>query len=162
ELARLLPPAALGARRRRWPRDGAGDTLNKLEEERREVPGNETRSSRSSRRVSWRRLWILAPVVVFGIAAGGPLSAAWWLTKAWPVFVGDGPAGLDCRSVEVSWAGGVMRGWLCDSQPAKGAVLLLHGWRGSRRCMLDRARFLAAAKYSVLIPDLPAHGESSG
>lgn len=41
-------------------------------------------------------------------------------------------------------------------------MLLLHGVRSDRREMLDRARFLKAAGFSVLLIDLPAHGESSG
>jgi fermentation-respiration switch protein FrsA (DUF1100 family) len=41
-------------------------------------------------------------------------------------------------------------------------VLLLHGVRADRREMLGRARFLNQLGYAVLLPDLPAHGESSG
>jgi alpha-beta hydrolase superfamily lysophospholipase len=53
-------------------------------------------------------------------------------------------------------------GWFTRGVPKRGAVLLLHGVRSDRRQMLGRARFLAAAGYSVLLIDLPAHGESSG
>lgn len=41
-----------------------------------------------------------------------------------------------------------------------GAVLLLHGIRSDRRSMIDRARFLHALGYGVLLADLPGQGES--
>ncbi|MFZ6645091.1 alpha/beta hydrolase [Undibacterium sp. TJN25] len=51
-------------------------------------------------------------------------------------------------------------GWIAPGRPGSGAVLLLHGVRGDRRQMTDRARFLNRAGYTVLWIDLPAHGES--
>lgn len=53
-------------------------------------------------------------------------------------------------------------GWFARGQPGLGAVLLLHGVRSDRRQMVDRAKFLHAAGYAVLLIDLPAHGESGG
>lgn len=53
-------------------------------------------------------------------------------------------------------------GWFSRGKPGFGGVLLLHGVRSDRRQMLDRARFLHQAGYTVLLVDLPAHGESSG
>lgn len=41
-------------------------------------------------------------------------------------------------------------------------MLLLHGVRGNRRDMLSRAEFLHAHRYSVLLIDFQAHGESAG
>jgi alpha-beta hydrolase superfamily lysophospholipase len=43
---------------------------------------------------------------------------------------------------------------------ASGAVLLLHGIRSDRRSMVERARFLHAQGYGVLLVDLPGQGES--
>jgi fermentation-respiration switch protein FrsA (DUF1100 family) len=40
--------------------------------------------------------------------------------------------------------------------------LLLHPLRGNRDAMVTRARFLYRAGYTVLLVDLPAHGESGG
>lgn len=53
-------------------------------------------------------------------------------------------------------------GWFSRGNPGFGGVLLLHGVRSDRRQMLGRARFLHNDGYSVLLVDLPAHGESSG
>jgi len=53
-------------------------------------------------------------------------------------------------------------GWFSRGTPGLGAVLLLHGVRSNRRQMVQRAKFLHAAGYSVLLIDLPAHGESDG
>lgn len=52
-------------------------------------------------------------------------------------------------------------GWFARGD-GRGAILLLHGIRADRTQMLDRARFLLAEGYSVLLIDLPSHGESSG
>jgi fermentation-respiration switch protein FrsA (DUF1100 family) len=41
-------------------------------------------------------------------------------------------------------------------------VLLLHGVGANRSAMLTRARVLRRAGYTVLLVDLPAHGESAG
>ena len=77
--------------------------------------------------------------------------------------VGDLPSDLNGRSVEFpSASGATLRGWLLPGQQGEGAVVLMHGVRGSRLNMLSRARFLSAAGYTVLLFDFQAHGESSG
>lgn len=77
--------------------------------------------------------------------------------------VGDLPADLQGRAVSFpSASGATVRGWLIRGGKGSGAILLLHGVRGSRLDMLDRARFLARDGYSVLLIDLQAHGESTG
>lgn len=55
-----------------------------------------------------------------------------------------------------------IKGWFARGGRGKGAVLLLHGVRGDRTKMLPRALKLKSQGYSVLLVDLPAHGESSG
>lgn len=47
-------------------------------------------------------------------------------------------------------------------QKDAGAIVLMHGVRANRLSMLDRARFLRRAGFSVLLFDFQAHGESSG
>lgn len=98
---------------------------------------------------------VLAVVVVLG--AGEMVSR-----PAATRLVGLPPAELDAVSVRlpVSPTASVA-GWFSRGT-GRGAVLLLHGVRADRTQMLGRARFLRAAGYSVLLIDLPAHGESTG
>jgi len=75
--------------------------------------------------------------------------------------VGGLPAHLQGRDIEFeSGSGSKLRGWLIPGR--KGAVVLMHGFRGDRRQMLGRASFLSEAGYSVLLFDFQAHGESPG
>ncbi len=59
-------------------------------------------------------------------------------------------------------AGAAVRGWLLSGRPGAGAVLLLHGIGESHLAMLDRARFLSGAGYSVLLIDFRGHGDNGG
>lgn len=73
--------------------------------------------------------------------------------------VGVPPVNSTLESVTIN---GTISGWFSPGKPGFGAVLLLHGVRSDRRQMLERSKFLYAAGYSVLLIDLPAHGESDG
>ena len=77
--------------------------------------------------------------------------------------IGLAPAALDAESVVFPSASGtLLHAWFARGRAGAGAVLLLHGVGADRRVMLDRARFLRAAGYAVLLPDFQAHGESVG
>lgn len=77
--------------------------------------------------------------------------------------IGPPPAELHAQAVRIpSSSTEYVVGWLVPGKPNAGVVLLLHGVRGDRRNMLDRARFLNGHGFGVLLIDLPAHGESSG
>ncbi len=77
--------------------------------------------------------------------------------------LGDAPQDLHAENVRLSLAsGGFVAGWFARADAHRGAVLLLHSVRANRGSMVERARFLRHAGYSVLLIDLPAHGESSG
>lgn len=77
--------------------------------------------------------------------------------------IGALPTALQGRNVTfASTSGATIHGWLIEGQASKGAVILMHGVRDSRLSMLERARFLAAAGYAVLLFDFQAHGESQG
>jgi pimeloyl-ACP methyl ester carboxylesterase len=77
--------------------------------------------------------------------------------------IGKPPADLPVQSVEFpSSSGATLHGWFVSGQPGRGGVVLLHGIRANRRQMLDCARFLFHAGYSVLLFDFQAHGESIG
>lgn len=72
---------------------------------------------------------------------------------------------IDLRAEAVAFptvSGGAVKGWVTHGTPGKGALLLLHGVRSDRRQMVARARFLGKTGYSVMLIDLPAHGESTG
>lgn len=77
--------------------------------------------------------------------------------------VGSAPADLPAKSIILqSTPNNSVSGWLLRGTPGMGVVLLLHGIRGDRRQMLGRAKFLFQTGHSVMLIDLPAHGESSG
>ena len=86
-----------------------------------------------------------------------------YLSKAVHSTIGEAPPDLHATTVRIPTPSpGVVAGWFSRGQPGGGAVLLLHGVRGSRLDMLERARLLSRAGYSVLLIDLPGHGESTG
>jgi uncharacterized protein len=77
--------------------------------------------------------------------------------------IGLPPADLPTQSITLqSQNNGTISGWFVRGMPATGAVLLVHGIRSNRMQMLSRARLLYKQGYSVMLIDLPAHGESTG
>jgi len=77
--------------------------------------------------------------------------------------IGVAPPDLRALSVQIpSTKGERVSGWFARGLPNRGAVLLLHGVHADRRQMIPRALWLQSIGYSVLLIDLPAHGESSG
>lgn len=77
--------------------------------------------------------------------------------------IGAPPPDLPLRTVEFpSGSGATLRGWLGLQSGDAAGVVLLHGIRADRMSMIERARFLFLAGYSVLLIDLQAHGESTG
>lgn len=91
------------------------------------------------------------------------LQIGWWLTRPAQQEVGPPPTDLPIRPVTFSsQSGASLRGWFIPGQRGAGAILLLHGIHANRLAMLERARFLHRAGYSVLLFDFQAHGESLG
>lgn len=77
--------------------------------------------------------------------------------------VGDAPAELAAKKVQFqSQSGATIHGWFVPGKKNVGAIILMHGVRANRLSMLDRARFLHRAGFSVLLFDFQAHGESAG
>jgi fermentation-respiration switch protein FrsA (DUF1100 family) len=98
-----------------------------------------------------------------GILAGAAAASGCEMTR--PAHTGPLvlPSELAVRPVSfASRSGGTIRGWFLMGEPGRGSVLLLHGVGSNRRSMVDRARFLHRAGYTVLLPDFQAHGESEG
>ncbi len=58
--------------------------------------------------------------------------------------------------------GNRLYGWYLRGGREKGGILLMHGVRSNRIQMADRAKWLHARGYSVLLFDFQAHGESRG
>ncbi len=109
------------------------------------------------RKLSFLLILILLGMVLSVWLAGSRLSAPA------PQTIGELPADLHGRSIEFpSGSGTIIHGWFVPGERGSGAVLLLHGVRSNRLSMLERARFLNRAGYSVMLIDFQAHGESPG
>ena len=77
--------------------------------------------------------------------------------------VGAAPAWLAAESHTIeSESGAKFAAWFTPVKDSRATIVLLHPLRGDRTAMLDRARLLLNAQFSVLLVDLQAHGESTG
>ena len=77
--------------------------------------------------------------------------------------IGPPPSDFPAENFQVeSSSGSKLSGWLLNAEKSKGVIILMHGVRGCRLGMLERARFLHTHGYTVLLFDFQAHGESSG
>lgn len=109
-----------------------------------------------------RRPVLLFAAAVPVLAFACLLAVGAWLSRPAPGVVGPPPATLAAVSIRLPvTATQAVAGWFAQGS-GRGAVLLLHGIRADRTQMLGRASMLHAEGYSVLLPDLPAHGESDG
>ncbi len=71
--------------------------------------------------------------------------------------------GLAYQRVAFNASDGIpLVGWWMPASPAKGTVVVLHGYGESKNQSLAYAPFLHAAGYNVLAFDFRAHGESGG
>lgn len=99
---------------------------------------------------------IVFPILIIGLVGEALIHPA-------KSIIGKAPNGFNVESIILKTKGnGSVAGWFAKGKPGRGAVLLLHGLRGNRLQMLERAKFLHQNGYSVCLIDLPAHGESSG
>lgn len=107
-------------------------------------------------------------IVLAVIALSLSFVAAIWLTGSvlsYPAhrMVGNAPVELQVENVTfASDSGATLHGWWIAGQRGKGAIILMHGVRDSRLGMIERAKFLSAVGYSILLFDFQAHGESDG
>jgi len=91
------------------------------------------------------------------------VSVGWLLAHPVQTAIGNPPADLNAEPVTfASDSGATVHGWWCPTQNANGVVLLLPGIRANRLSMVERARFLRRAGYSVLLIDFQATGETTG
>jgi pimeloyl-ACP methyl ester carboxylesterase len=103
---------------------------------------------------------MLAALAIAGLAAD--LSVGQLLIAPAQHTIGPAPANMGAETVVFESSVGPVSGWLVRNSGSKGTILLLHGVRSSRKQMIPRARWLKRLGYSVLLIDLPAHGESPG
>jgi predicted alpha/beta-fold hydrolase len=109
-----------------------------------------------------RKLTIAVAVIILGgfIAL---LVAAQSLVAAELHAVGPPPDDINAELVALARdQASPIAGWFVFGRPNYGVVLLPHGVGSDRQGMLGRARFLNRARYSVLLIDLQAHGETPG
>ncbi len=100
-------------------------------------------------------------IILIGLAI--VYAAGSYLTSTHPSKVGAIPD--DFPAINVSFpskSGSTLAGWYLAGQTDKGGVLLMHGIKSNRLQMVERARFLHQAGYSVLLFDFQGHGESLG
>ena len=109
-----------------------------------------------------RRLLIAITILLLTLVAGVWLTGT-VLTAPARQSVGAAPSELNAEAVEFqSRSGATIKGWFSRGKKDAGAIVLMHGNRANRLSMVDRARFLSRAGFSVLLFDFQAHGESSG
>ncbi len=93
------------------------------------------------------------PVWILGSALSAPAMRE----------IGAPPSSLDVVPCAFpSESGSTVRGWIARGRSGQGTVVLAHSVRSNRLEMVERAKFLHAAGYSVLLFDAQAHGESPG
>jgi alpha-beta hydrolase superfamily lysophospholipase len=91
------------------------------------------------------------------------VTVGWALAAPVQVNIGPAPGDLDAEAVQFkSESAALVHGWWCPVDNGHGTVLLLPGIRANRLSMVDRARFLRHAGYSVLLIDLQGTGETKG
>ncbi|WP_266158058.1 alpha/beta hydrolase [Dyella silvatica] len=111
-------------------------------------------------RLCWAAYGVLAMAT---LAIAGAWSAGLLLIHPAQRAIGAPPDDLPIQPVIfASNSGSLIHGWFMAGTAGHGAVLLLHGVRANRLSMLDRARLLRTAGYSVLLIDFQASGESQG
>ncbi len=76
--------------------------------------------------------------------------------------IGPPPIGLKAHNITIKFSDKRIKGWFLRSEEKNGIIILMHGVRGNRTAMTERAKFLYKNGYSVLLFDFQAHGESSG
>jgi len=109
-----------------------------------------------------RRLLILVAVSAGAIVVC-VLFLGWLLAHPVQIRIGNPPAELNAQAITFSSDSGAnVHSWWCPTQNSRGAVLLLPGIRANRLSMVDRARFLRRASYSILLIDFQATGETKG
>lgn len=104
---------------------------------------------------------LIAFACLLVLSAGATFGAGEYISRPRPAAVGEPAPDLFASDVLLPNGKGFVSGWVARGA-GSGAVLLLHGVRADRRAMQARALFLNRLGYTVLLIDLPAHGQSYG
>lgn len=109
----------------------------------------------------WKALGVfLALVLVCGLGASWVVGGVLCAPRNHPVVA---PADLAVEPVTFpSKSGATIHGWLLGAETNRAVIILQHGIHGSRKELIERARFLSDAGYAVLMFDFQGHGESIG
>lgn len=112
----------------------------------------------------WKRIAIgVAAAVLVLLFVVLPFVVAWNLLHPVRNEPNRSPrdAGLSFASVALRSSDGVdLQSWYVYGERTDAAVLLLHGYQGSKASMLEYAPFLHRAGYPLLVLDLRNHGRS--
>jgi pimeloyl-ACP methyl ester carboxylesterase len=114
------------------------------------------------RRLRWVALIVMTAALLF---IGGSYFYALRLTRARQTPVGPPPSDFPYPIETLAIATPdeqTLAAWLVSADDKKKAVILLHGWGGTRKHMLARARFLREQGCTALLYDARACGESTG
>jgi uncharacterized protein len=104
-------------------------------------------------------LWTM--LILSGAGIGGSLYSGYILCKSSNHSVSpiDDPV---FRRIEITGKdGGITAAWSAPGSNGKG-IILAHGNSSDRNAMVPRMRFFHSLGYSVIAPDLNAHGETLG
>lgn len=110
---------------------------------------------------NWKLLGgLLAAILVLGLMVSWLVAG--YICSPWNRSV-KLPDNLAVEKVSFpSDSGSTIHGWLAGSNASRALVILQHGIREDKSSLVERARFLLAAGYAVLLYDFQAHGESIG
>ena len=117
--------------------------------------------------VARRMRLIRCAIIASSFAMVVAFAASWFVAGALvapnPRVVGEPPRELNATAFSLdSDSGSRISGWHTQPDSPVGVIVLLHGMRGSRLSMLERARMLHDAGYATVLIDFQAHGESPG
>ena len=96
------------------------------------------------------RWTILIAVLACLLFVGGSWLSAQRLTRARPSEIGAAPADFPYPIESITFKSSddqTLSGWLVPAQDPKRAIILLHGYTGNRKHMLERARFFRELGY---------------
>lgn len=114
----------------------------------------------------WKRVAVVvAAVVLLVLFVALPFFVAWSLLHPARNQTALSPRdlGLSSDSVALRSSDGVaLQGWFIPGNRTDAAIVLLHGYQGSKASMLPQAEFLHRAGYPLLLLDLRNHGRSEG